>query len=108
MGASSVLPCCVTAVANPRSRKQCLEMLQKLYGSTAAALYTQAADFNKTARFYYMKAEDTYYKANDAASYDDWKRARHQWDAMMHAHLIDVFLPSTINDAYGGAFKAVE
>ena len=79
-------------------------MLQKLYGSTAAALYTQvtflnatwhcglrklqlattpilqAADFNKTARFYYMKAEDTYYKANDAASYDDWKRARHQWD----------------------------
>eukprot|EP00296_Roombia_truncata_P006093 JP443419.1.p1 GENE.JP443419.1~~JP443419.1.p1 ORF type:complete len:67 (+),score=21.90 JP443419.1:15-215(+) len=57
---------------------------QKLYGSTAAALYTQAADFNKTARFYYMKAEDTYYKANDAASYDDWKRARHQWDYFYH------------------------
>ena len=30
----------------------------------AAALYAQAADFNKTARFYYMKAQDAYYLAN--------------------------------------------
>ncbi len=29
-----------------------------------AALYAQAADFNKTARFYYMKAQDAYYLAN--------------------------------------------
>ena len=26
----------------------------------AAALYTQAGDYQKTARFYYKKAEDTY------------------------------------------------
>jgi hypothetical protein len=30
----------------------------------AAALYAQASDFNKTARFYYMKAEDAYFLAN--------------------------------------------
>jgi hypothetical protein len=45
-----------------------------------AALYAQAADFNKTARFYYMKAQDAYYLANAQASYDDWRRARRQWD----------------------------
>ena len=47
---------------------------------TQAALYAQAADFNKTARFYYMKAQDAYYLANAQASYDDWRRARRQWD----------------------------
>ena len=26
------------------------------------------------------KAEDTYYQANNWASYDDWRRARDQWD----------------------------
>ena len=66
----------------------------------AAALYAQAADFNKTARFYYMKAQDAYYLANAQvnntrlwsshsrditifalqASYDDWRRSRRQWD----------------------------
>jgi len=46
----------------------------------AAALYTQAGDYQKTARFYYKKAEDTYYQANNWASYDDWRRARDQWD----------------------------
>ena len=55
-------------------------MLESLYGKHAAALYAQAADFNKTARFYYMKAEDAYYLANAQASYDDWRRARRQWD----------------------------
>jgi hypothetical protein len=55
-------------------------MLENLYGKHAAALYAQAADFNKTARFYYMKAEDAYYLANAQASYDDWRRARRQWD----------------------------
>ena len=46
----------------------------------AAALYTQAGDYQKTARFYYKKAEDTYYQANNWAAYDDWRRARDQWD----------------------------
>jgi hypothetical protein len=35
----------------------------------AAALYAQASDFNKTARFYYMKAEDAYFLANAQASF---------------------------------------
>ena len=39
-------------------------MIEQLYGKHAAALYAQAADFNKTARFYYMKAQDAYYLAN--------------------------------------------
>jgi len=30
----------------------------------AAALYTQAGDYQKTARFYYKKAEDTYYQVH--------------------------------------------
>eukprot|EP00286_Rhodomonas_abbreviata_P000572 CAMPEP_0181290878 /NCGR_PEP_ID=MMETSP1101-20121128/1658_1 /TAXON_ID=46948 /ORGANISM="Rhodomonas abbreviata, Strain Caron Lab Isolate" /LENGTH=85 /DNA_ID=CAMNT_0023395211 /DNA_START=49 /DNA_END=307 /DNA_ORIENTATION=+ len=46
-------------------------MIEQLYGKHAAALYAQAADFNKTARFYYMKAQDAYYLANAQASYDD-------------------------------------
>merc|ERR1712216_739704 len=51
-------------------------LTEQLYGKHAAALYAQAADFNKTARFYYMKAQDAYYLANAQASYDDWRRAR--------------------------------
>ena len=79
-----------------------------LYGKKAAALYTQAGDYQKTARFYYKKAEDTYYQvriqrvfvfpflcvyvflficyssyffqSNNWAAYDDWRRARDQWD----------------------------
>ena len=39
-------------------------LTEQLYGKHAAALYAQAADFNKTARFYYMKAQDAYYLAN--------------------------------------------
>jgi hypothetical protein len=35
-----------------------------LYGKKAAALYTQAGDYQKTARFYYKKAEDTYYQVS--------------------------------------------
>ena len=56
------------------------QVFETLYGKKAAALYTQAGDYQKTARFYYKKAEDTYYQANNWASYDDWRRARHQWD----------------------------
>ena len=72
-------------------------MLENLYGKHAAALYAQAADFNKTARFYYMKAEDAYYLANAQASYDDWRRARRQWDyfyryeIMRLAHFFQLF-----------------
>ena len=63
------------------SSNLCAAMLtEQLYGKHAAALYAQAADFNKTARFYYMKAQDAYYLANAQASYDDWRRARRQWD----------------------------
>ena len=28
----------------------------------------------------YNASADTYYKANDAAAYDDWVRARNHWD----------------------------
>ena len=52
----------------------------RIGSAQAAALYTQAGDYQKTARFYYKKAEDTYYQANNWASYDDWRRARDQWD----------------------------
>ena len=57
-----------------------MPLLQVLYGKHAAALYAQAADFNKTSRFYYMKAEDAYYLANAQASFDDWRRSRKQVD----------------------------
>ena len=57
-----------------------LGQFDTLYGKKAAALYTQAGDYQKTARFYYKKAEDTYYQANNWAAYDDWRRARDQWD----------------------------
>jgi hypothetical protein len=48
-----------------------------IFGSVASL---QAGDYQKTARFYYKKAEDTYYQANNWAAYDDWRRARDQWD----------------------------
>ena len=72
------------SIARPRVPTDWLrvvvEQFQQLYGKKAAALYTQAGDYQKTARFYYKKAEDTYYQANNWASYDDWRRARDQWD----------------------------
>jgi hypothetical protein len=40
-----------------KSQDRTADMLEQLYGKHAAALYAQAADFNKTARFYYMKAQ---------------------------------------------------
>ena len=57
-----------------------LQMRTVLYGKKAANLYTQAFVQNTQARALYQESEDTYYRANDAASYDDWRRARHQWD----------------------------
>jgi len=69
----------------------------------AAALYAQAADFNKTARFYYMKAQDAYYLANAQASYDDWRRARRQWVSALprisvHACLCVHLVPAINSD----------
>merc|ERR1711898_30723 len=48
------------------------KMFQTLYGQTAAALYAKAAGQNAQARQLYNASADTYYKANDAAAYDDW------------------------------------
>jgi hypothetical protein len=45
----------------------------------AAALYAQAADFNKTARFYYMKAQDAYYLAN-AQVWNDCDNLQIYWN----------------------------
>jgi hypothetical protein len=56
------------------------EMIQNLYGAKAASLYSKAWSLNMAARKTYQDSEDVYYKANDAASYDDWRRAGHQWD----------------------------
>jgi hypothetical protein len=57
-----------------------LHRFQTLYGQTAAALYAKAAGQNAQARQLYNASADTYYKANDAAAYDDWVRARNHWD----------------------------
>merc|ERR1711970_396196 len=63
------------------------KMFQILYGSTAAGLYDQAAKLNAQARTLYLQSLDTYYKANDAAAYDDWVRARAHWDYFYHRFL---------------------
>jgi hypothetical protein len=57
-----------------------VQMFSTLYGQTAAALYAKAAGQNAQARQLYNASADTYYKANDAAAYDDWVRARNHWD----------------------------
>ena len=62
------------------------QMRTVLYGKKAANLYTQAFVQNTQARALYQESEDTYYRANDAASYDDWRRARHQWDYFYNRH----------------------
>ena len=56
------------------------QMFALLYGKTAAGLYARAAGQNAKARQLYNASADTYYKANDAAAYDDWVRARNHWD----------------------------
>ena len=63
-----------------------VQMRTVLYGKKAANLYTQAFVQNTQARALYQESEDTYYRANDAASYDDWRRARHQWDYFYNRH----------------------
>eukprot|EP00960_Hanusia_phi_P063806 765577-Hanusia_phi.AAC.4 len=72
--------------AEAREWKRFLPMRTILYGKKAANLYTQAFVQNTQARALYQESEDTYYRANDAASYDDWRRARHQWDYFYNRH----------------------
>merc|ERR1711871_825219 len=62
--------------------------MQELYGEQEGFLFVQANDFNKIAKFYYTKAEDSYYKANDAASYDDWRKNRRHWMHFFHKHIL--------------------
>jgi hypothetical protein len=57
-----------------------IKMFSTLYGKTAAGLYAAAAGQNAKARKFFNQSADTYYKANDAAAYDDWVRARNHWD----------------------------
>ena len=57
-----------------------------LYGKKAADLYTQAFVQSIQARALYQESEDTYFRANDAASYDDWRRARPRWDCFYNRH----------------------
>jgi len=62
---------CILTVRGDFSWKQ----FQSLYGKKAAALYTQAGDYQKTARFYYKKAEDTYYQVPPEHSFRVCTRA---------------------------------
>ena len=57
-----------------------------LHGKKAADLYAQAFVQSTQARALYQESEDAYYRANDAASYDDWRRARPQWDCFYNRH----------------------
>ncbi len=52
----------------------------KLYGKTSANLYSKAFSQHMQAKKAFEQAADTYFMANDAASYDDWKRARAHWN----------------------------
>jgi hypothetical protein len=63
-------------------------MFSTLYGQTAAALYAKAAGQNAQARQLYNASADTYYKANDAAAYDDWVRARNHWVPQEKKYLV--------------------
>jgi len=74
------LACDPRAVLLLLTWSRALQMFQTLYGQTAAALYAKAAGQNAQARQLYNASADTYYKANDAAAYDDWVRARNHWD----------------------------
>jgi len=60
-----------------------LAQFQSLYGKKAAALYTQAGDYQKTARFYYKKAEDTYYQVPTPKRNSHHKQRRSAQHAQM-------------------------
>jgi len=68
------------------------------YGSTAAGLYDEAAKLNAQARTLYRQSSDTYYKANDAAAYDDWVRARAHWDYFYHRSLLQTLAQDTTKE----------
>ena len=53
----------------------------------AAALYTQAGDYQKTARFYYKKAEDTYYQVPSVALDDAVHQDRNCCDEFSYVHV---------------------
>ena len=91
--AAETAPASTRRVTDPGCRSDvacnafCSEQMRTvLYGKKAANLYTQAFVQNTQARALYQESEDTYYRANDAASYDDWRRARHQWDYFYNRH----------------------
>ena len=74
----------------------------KLYGKTSANLYSKAFSQHMQAKKAFETAADTYFMANDAASYDDWKRARAHWNYFCEWHsgaLVRYFsvLPSVEN-----------
>ena len=73
MDAAGGSPPASPSVAAAAARNE--ELADKL-----AALYAKAAGQNAQARQLYNASADTYYKANDAAAYDDWVRARNHWD----------------------------
>ena len=58
----------------------------KLYGKTSANLYSKAFSQHMQAKKAFETAADTYFMANDAASYDDWKRARAHWNYFCEWH----------------------
>jgi hypothetical protein len=62
-------------------------IIRRLLDSTVSDYLIQVLGMEGTDKTYenYLcfadkKAEDTYYQANNWASYDDWRRARDQWD----------------------------
>ena len=81
----------------------------------AAALYAQASDFNKTARFYYMKAEDAYFLANAQASpIQQWLPPHFQRAFFMHfpsrflsAHMLLVLIYDMLYSALKPYFLIV-
>lgn len=65
----------------------------KLYGKTSANLYSKAFSQHMQAKKAFETAADTYFMANDAASYDDWKRARAHWNYFCKCPLLTLVLP---------------
>jgi len=57
-----------------------LRQLQELFGPDAGRLYHQAAGENAAARAKYDQAMDTYFRANQAAAYDEHKKSEAEWD----------------------------
>jgi hypothetical protein len=69
-----------------------------LYGKKAAALYTQAGDYQKTARFYYKKAEDTYYQVCNPCIHLDVFPLHGMLLEPAHRHHDHVHFVTSLND----------